>query len=329
MADVGELVVGAWLTQVRGYDFVVYNQRPGRELPESVAPKGLAGVSARLGELDVVGLHTAEQSSYLAECTTHLGGLLIGNSPDDAVAKLRNKFLISAAYADVLNSRTGLRPSIAFWSPKISIALVQRKAQLEEAVGRPVDFVVNDVYADRVAELVDAASRTTTSTGNDFYRSLQLLTHLARSPFLDLPRKTKKQIAEVAQAALPIATQELTWSDVQQVHGTQRGIRAKRGGTSASIICNTSPHAPYPDRFIGPDVLRYVGQGRVGDQSLTGDNESLLQAIERSVPIRVFEAVGRNRFRDHGMWIGDGTPEFHIEPSTGRRLVVFTLRRLT
>ena len=83
MPDIGELVVGAWLTQVEGYDFVVYNQRPGRDLPESVAPKGLAGVSARLGELDVIGLHTPRRESYLAECTTHLGGMLYSGGPRD------------------------------------------------------------------------------------------------------------------------------------------------------------------------------------------------------------------------------------------------------
>jgi hypothetical protein len=97
--DIGELVVGAWLTQVEGYDFVVYNQRPGRDLPESVAPKGPAGVSARLGELDVIGLHTPKRESYLAECTTHLGGLLYAGGPDASVEKLKRKFALSSADA--------------------------------------------------------------------------------------------------------------------------------------------------------------------------------------------------------------------------------------
>lgn len=70
MPDIGELVVGAWLTQVKGYDFVVYNHRPGAELPPELTPKGLAGVSARLGELDVLGLNTRERGAYMAECTT-------------------------------------------------------------------------------------------------------------------------------------------------------------------------------------------------------------------------------------------------------------------
>jgi hypothetical protein len=60
---------------------------------------------------------------------------------------------------------------------------------------------------------------------------------------------------------------------------------------------------------------------------MSRDNESLRQAIERGTRIRVFEAIAKNRFRDHLYWFGDGEPEFHIEPATGRRLVVFTLRR--
>jgi hypothetical protein len=41
-------------------------------------PKGLAGLSARLGELDVIGLHTPHRESYIAECTTHLEGVPYG-----------------------------------------------------------------------------------------------------------------------------------------------------------------------------------------------------------------------------------------------------------
>ena len=327
MPDIGELVVGAWLTQVQGYDFVVYNQRPGRDLPESFAPKGPAGVSARLGELDVIGLNTPKRASYLAECTTHLGGLLIGGSTDTAIAKLTNKFAVSSAYATVLEDRTELQPTLAFWSPRVPRAITARKSELDDAAGRPIEMVTNERYAERVISLVEAASQRTTSTGNDFYRSLQLLTHLTRSPFVELPARTRKQIAEAVAEAPSLSESELSWQEVQKIHGTQHGIRARRGGQSASIICNTNPDAPYPDRFIGPDVLRYVGQGRGANQEMSGDNESLRQAIERGTSIRVFEAIAKNRFRDHGYWYGVGEPEFHIEPATGRRLVVFTLRR--
>jgi hypothetical protein len=326
MPDIGELVVGAWLTQVDGYDFVVYNQRPGRDLPESFAPRGLAGVAARLGELDVIGLHTPKRESYLAECTTHLGGVLFAGGPDATMAKLKRKFALSSAYASVLEERTGLAPRLAFWSPKVPKAISTRAEELEEAASRPVEMVANDIYTERINQVIDAASRRMNATGNDFYRTLQLLTHLSKSPFIDLPKPTRKRVAE---AAADLITDEpiLPWSEVVKVHRTQAGILAPRGRSEASIICNTGAHGPYPDRFLGPDVLHYVGRGLEGDQELDRDNESLRQAIERGVSIRVFEQLGKNRYLDHGYWSGVGEPLWHIDPDSRRRLVVFTLRR--
>ena len=260
MPDIGELVVGAWLTQVEGYDFVVYNQRPGRDLPESIAPKGLAGVAARLGELDVIGMNTPKRRSYIAECTTHLDGALYGGGAEDTVGKLKRKFALSSAYASLLQERTDLQPKLAFWSPKVAKAIVNRLPEVEEATGRPIEVVANDLYAERVKEVVEAARHGTTGTGNDFYRTLQLLTHLSRS--VDLPSRTRKRVAEVAADLMPsglvAAGPVIPWSEVVKVHKTRAGIRAPRGGTEASIICNTGAHGPYPDRFLGPNVLHYV-----------------------------------------------------------------------
>ncbi len=326
MPDIGELVVGAWLTQVDGYDFVVYNQRPGRDLPESIAPKGLAGVSARLGELDVIGLHTPKRESYLAECTTHLGGVLYAGGPDATLKKLKRKFALSSAYATILEERAHLKPRLAFWSPKVPKAVIDRVGEVEDAAERPIEIVANNVYTERINDLIDAASRRMTGTGNDFYRTLQLLTHLSRSPFVDLPKPIQKRVAEAA-AELSAVGPVVPWSEVVKVHHTRAGIRAPRGGSEASIICNTGAHAPYPDRFLGPEVLHYVGRGLEGDQELDRDNESLRQAIERDVPIRVFEKLGKNRYVDHRHWDGVGEPLWHIDPTSRRRLVVFTLRR--
>ena len=328
MPDIGELVVGAWLTQVERYNFVVYNQRPGRELPEEVAPKGLAGVSARLGELDVIGLSLVDRESYLAEVTTHLDGLLYGSGAESSIQKLKNKFVVSSAYASLLQQRTKLTPKLAFWSPKVPKWLIDRRLELEGAVGRPVELVVNDVYTDRVDQIIDKASRRTTVTGNDFYRTLQLLTHLSRS--VDLPGHTRKRVAEAAADLMPsgvAAGPIVPWSEVVKVHKTRAGIRAPRGGNEASIICNTGAHAPYPNQFLGPDVLHYVGRGLEGDQALDRDNESLRLAIERGVPIHVFEQISKNQYRDRGIWHGGGEPLWHLDPAGNRRLIVFTLCR--
>ncbi len=75
-------------------------------------------------------------------------------------------------------------------------------------------------------------------------------------------------------------------------------------------------------------MLRYIGWGPSGDQSVERDNESLRLAIARGLPIHVFEKLGKNRYFDHGQWIGSGAPEFHLEPSTGRKRVVFILTKL-
>ena len=45
--------------------------------------------------------------------------------------------------------------------------------------------------------------------------------------------------------------------------------------------------------------LHYLGRGLEGDQELDRDNESLRQAVERRVPIRVFEQLGKNKYLDH------------------------------
>jgi hypothetical protein len=94
----------------------------------------------------------------------------------------------------------------------------------------------------------------------------------------------------------------------------------------ASIICNTAAHGPYPDRFLGPDVLHCVGRGRDGDQALDRDDESLRRAIGAGVPIRVLEQLGKNQQLDHDTWFGVGEPLWHLDPASNRRVVVFTLR---
>jgi hypothetical protein len=328
MPDIGELVVGAWLTQVQGFDFVVYNHHPGSDLPAEFAPKGLAGVSARLGELDVIGINTRTNSAYLAECTTHLDGLLIGSGTEDGVRKLASKLALAGAYGRVLASRTALTPELSVWSPRVPKAVEARWPEVVELAGHEASLIANDEYASRVRQIASQARSHTTVTGNDFYRTLQLLTHLSQSPFVDLPKGAQKHIAEGA-AEVAVAAPILPWSEVVKVHRTQAGIRAPRGGSEASIICNTGLDGPYPDRFLGPDVLHYVGRGFEGDQELDRDNESLRQAVERGVTIRVFEQLGKNRYIDRGDWEGVAEPLWHLEAGSNRRLIIFTLRRIS
>lgn len=193
MPDIGELAVGAWLTEVEGYDFVVYNQHPGKHLPPELTPPGPEGVSARLAELDVIGLNTVAETAYLAECTTHVRGLQYGGGTEGALRKLKRKFQISGAYASVLEERSGLTAQLALWSPKVSRPILDRAAELNEAAGRPVELVTNEEYAGRVRTLIGTAAGHATMTGNEFFRTLQLLTHLPG--VIEAPRAKQTAIA--------------------------------------------------------------------------------------------------------------------------------------
>lgn len=66
----GELIVGAYLKQIEGCDFIEYNVRS--------RGGGLKG----LDELDVIGLNFVTNTAYLCEVTTHLlGALYVDNKP--------------------------------------------------------------------------------------------------------------------------------------------------------------------------------------------------------------------------------------------------------
>ena len=77
--------------------------------------------------------------------------------------------------------------------------------------------MANDLYAERVKQIVEAARHGTTGTGNDFYRTLQLLTHLSRSPLVDPPKPTHKLVSE-AVAELAAAGPIIPWAELVKVH---------------------------------------------------------------------------------------------------------------
>ena len=87
-ADVGELLVGAYLKIIKNCDVVDYNIRS----PEA----GLPG----LAELDVVGLRFSESAAYLCEVSTHLGGLEYGEGYDDSIATINKKYSRQQEYAE-------------------------------------------------------------------------------------------------------------------------------------------------------------------------------------------------------------------------------------
>ncbi len=155
------------------------------------------------------------------------------------MAKLKRKLKLSSGYSTIIKTRTALEPEIALWSPVVPRAILDRRSELDDAVDGQLDLVANETYTERVVELIGLATQRSTGTGNDFYRTLQLLTNLKNSPLVELPSKAKHQIAEAARELEAVGPPTLTWAEVQKIHRTQAGIRAPRGGSQASIICNT------------------------------------------------------------------------------------------
>ena len=158
--EMGELVVGAYLKLCLGCDFVDYNVRP--------PGGGLAG----LGELDVVGLDPNKGRAFLCEVTTHIRGLRY-KSNAETIKRIRKKHDRQRDYAA---KHLKAFPSISFmfWSPVVPVGYItEGLSEIDE-----LELVINEDYAQRVAEIRQLARTTTHDVGNDFFRALQILEHL-------------------------------------------------------------------------------------------------------------------------------------------------------
>lgn len=102
----------------------------------------------------------------------------------------------------------------------------------------------------------------------------------------------------------------LDWEKVVAVHGTVTGISV-REGRATSILCNPGKTGRYPDR-VGADRITYFVNGDTPQRGIT----ALLKIVGTSEPVRVFEKVGVNRWRDLGIWIatevGDPTHDGYV-----------------
>jgi hypothetical protein len=162
MAEMGEFVVGAWLREVAGCDFVDYNVRPPRA--------GRAGQA----EFDVLGLHFAANTAYVCEVATHLDGLNYGGASNvDTLNRIRTKANRQRTYAAEFLTNFALH-RFMFWSPRVPVGFLTESLSKIDGL----ELVINRVYADRVAELRQKASSTSRDCGNPFFRVLQILEHL-------------------------------------------------------------------------------------------------------------------------------------------------------
>ncbi len=159
--EVGEELVGAYLKVIEGCDVVSYNARP---------PGG--GIQG-LEELDVVGLRFRDNTAFLCEVTTHIGGLLYKDNRT-TVDRIKAKHARQKKYARRELKSFGTK-CFQFWSPNVPKGYITRNlAELEPGL----ELVINGEYARRVGQLREVARARKNNEGNDAFRLLQILEHL-------------------------------------------------------------------------------------------------------------------------------------------------------
>ena len=118
----------------------------------------------------------------------------------------------------------------------------------------------------------------------------------------------------------------IPWSRVAEVHRIRNGIY-QRNGRLISLLTDFGRINPcYPD-FHGetPDIIHYTGSGRRGDQKLDAANQALLNPIQTSHSVPLFNKLAVNRWQYLGRFtVVDAN---YIRDNTRNRMIwKFTLR---
>lgn len=164
--DIGEYFVGAYLKIVKKCDFVDYNVRP----PE--------GKLEGLNEFDVLGMNFKDHEIYLCEVTTHIDGLVYKDY-DATIERLEKKFKHMKEYAkNYLGHFQGMEYHYMFWSPVVPIGKLSRG--LEKLEKKGLEVVMNLEYAECLDELKKEARMSSRTTGNPFFRMLQIVEHVEK-----------------------------------------------------------------------------------------------------------------------------------------------------
>jgi len=161
-AEMGEYLVGAYLELEKGCEIISYNVRP--------RDKGIKG----MGELDVVGLNLKENTAFLCEVVTHLGGLLYGGGREETVRRIFKKYDNQMKYAKKYLSNFS-KIHFQLWSPSVSKIYIDSLGKK-----RRLELVINQDYSKCINKLRDAAKCSTKNTGNPAYRVLQILEHMRK-----------------------------------------------------------------------------------------------------------------------------------------------------
>ncbi len=161
--DLGESLVAAYMRHVRCCDVVLTNVH----------------LSSVQGELDVVGVRPDKpQRVWLCEVTTHIRGM---NNPASRPARQRvkEKVLRASKFAKDVFPQAEHRFEV--WSPRVRPGvLVELQAGIDDLGPHDlhVELITNDAYTARIQKLVEKARDNPSTTGEDAFRLLQILTHV-------------------------------------------------------------------------------------------------------------------------------------------------------
>jgi len=178
MPDPGEELVGEYLKNILGCEFVEYNlQTPDVQ-----------------GEIDVIGIDVDRKKLYVCEVATHLQGLQYtrkknGKTGPDNVDRFVKKFSKNIPYARKYFSDFEIKFMI--WSPVVRMAGVDAQHNpmadldklsniLETEFGYKVEAVVNENYQLCLNELIAFARAETKELKSPIMRTLQIQEHLSK-----------------------------------------------------------------------------------------------------------------------------------------------------
>lgn len=94
--------------------------------------------------------------------------------------------------------------------------------------------------------------------------------------------------------------------NVENLGGIRPAIDSKKRLRHIAIMTNLSNNTaihsenPYQDR-IEADILTFTGQGKKGNQLLSGRNKRITEQFETPIPLYCFENTGRQTYTFHGL----------------------------
>lgn len=158
--DIGESLVGAYLSHIERCEIVVYNNF----FPD------------RQGEIDVVGIKgMGPRQIFLCEVTTHIDGMYA-----PMTRRMAGKLSRLREFAET--TFPGEDHHYQWWSPVVPVGALTTAFDTARAAwqqeGRSLDLVFNGEYTNRIAELIDYARSHSSTTSELAYRLLQVLTHM-------------------------------------------------------------------------------------------------------------------------------------------------------